>query len=65
MNLYRYTPQELKYFPVKTALYSPHKVLKTIYVDPNVVVDKENADEDGDKEDGSSSSVCSHLYANI
>ena len=41
----RYTPQELNYFPLNTALYSPHKMLKSIFSDPNAVDDTEEDDD--------------------
>lgn len=47
----RYTPQELKYFPLNTALYSPHKMLKSIFSDPNSnAVDDTEEDDDGPDE---------------
>jgi len=30
-----YSLNELNYLPVNTALYSPHKLLKSVYTDPN------------------------------
>ncbi|ESN96294.1 hypothetical protein HELRODRAFT_67786, partial [Helobdella robusta] len=46
----RYTPTELNYFPLNTALYAPPKMMQSIYVDPNQP-EKEASDEDVEQEE--------------
>lgn len=48
--LNRYTQQELNYFPLNTALYSPHKMLKSIFTDPTCVGVDDAEDDDGPDE---------------
>ena len=41
----RYTPDQMKYFPVNTALYDSPKKLRSIYANPDDVI----ADSDSEK----------------
>jgi hypothetical protein len=56
----RYTPAELKYFPINTALYSPHKSLRTVYAEPTDVpaTGQDDSDDEGHE-------VTAHAVSNL
>ena len=50
----RYTSQELKYFPINTAIYNPPRPLKCLYPDPNQPSEEETEEEKEERKSGSS-----------
>jgi hypothetical protein len=54
----RYSSQELNYFPVNTTLYSPHKLLRSVYTDPSDAQPVDTDDEVQIEKQGSAEDNC-------